>query len=156
MTTQIYDSLSEIFLKMREILQKICTVQLKVRKAAFERRWTDFTAAQDEVAALGEQLNALETQRKALPGMAEGFYASVHGLEAEKRAPLTALFREVKSLAARVRIENETMKQYVDGQMRLVTLFLEAAFPERRGKFYSRTGQAKECITGGVVLDRVV
>jgi hypothetical protein len=132
--------------------------QTLVSEAVKCRRWVDFEAATGTVRALASQVEELERERVALMGEKGGgnlrFYEYAMRFEDGERAELCGLYRAVKAEATRLRFSAEALARYLGECRTMVSGLLEAAFPERRGRIYGRSGAERNAGMGGIVLDR--
>ena len=69
-----------------------------------------------------------------------GFYAFAARLPEQERRELSELYRRIKMRTLGVRFANDSLTDYLDETQAVVSGFLEAVFPDRRGKIYSRKG----------------
>ncbi|MDR1212333.1 MAG: hypothetical protein LBK40_08905, partial [Spirochaetaceae bacterium] len=63
-------------------------------------------------------------------------------------------FRQVKLLILRIRMANESLLRYIEEAKTTVADFLDAAFPDRRGRFYTCRGKTVASDMRSMVLDR--
>jgi hypothetical protein len=82
------------------------------------------------------------------------FYDFVQRFPADERQILCALYRRIKFETARLRFSSEALAAYLGEARAFVSGMLEAAFPEKRGKIYGRSGTERSAKLGGIVLDR--
>ncbi|MDR2246268.1 MAG: hypothetical protein LBE17_06305, partial [Treponema sp.] len=75
-------------------------------------------------------------------------------LPAEERKLLTGLYRNLKLAVFRVGIENTALMNYLNGIRGIVSDFIAAAFPDRKGKLYTRRGGQVHADMRSMVLDR--
>jgi hypothetical protein len=145
-------------------LEKLALAQDGVRKAVLGREWVDFEKKIDELDGLGAAFEALEAERRRLfmrfiPSRKEGdedlgFYSLIAALPREKRTAFAACFRQVKLLILRMRLANESLLRYIEEARATVAGFIDAAFPDRRGRFYGRRGEAVSPDMRSMVLNR--
>jgi hypothetical protein len=132
--------------------------QTLVNEAVKRRDWADFDAATGTVRALAERVAELEAERRALMKGADGsmprFYEYARRFADIEREELCGLYRAVKFEAARLRFSAEALARYLGECRAIVSGLLEAAFPERRGRLYGRSGAERNAGMGGIVLDR--
>jgi hypothetical protein len=152
-----YNSMAEILRKERDILARITEIQSEVRSSAEERRWLDFEAAEKSIGLFESQIALLESELTRLSGGKKiHFYHFALTFPDAERRELCALHRQIRSLAGKVRSENNALRDYVASQSALVNRYLEAAFPERLGKLYSRFGAKRDMDIDGIVLNTKV
>ncbi|MDR0453072.1 MAG: hypothetical protein LBH15_08520 [Treponema sp.] len=151
-----------------ELADKIRAMVVMVRRAVEGRAWTDFELLMEELARSGAEFEALEQEREAAfaalagedgEGGADfakdvGFYALAARLPAEERQTLAGLYRGLKLAIFRVGIENSALMNYLNGVRGIVSDFISAAFPDRRGKLYTRRGGQIHADMRSMVLDR--
>jgi hypothetical protein len=133
-----------------ELLQQIGGLQNSVKNAITNREWTDFEEHLGSLASIGDEFEALDLERiqiftnfsKQLGFNHEGvgFYNFVARLPEPERRELSELYRRIKMQTLEVRFANDSLTEYLNEAQTLVSGFLEAAFPDRRGKLYTRQG----------------
>ena len=133
-------------------------VQTLVAEAVKRRDWVDFDASIGAINEIRARVEELEEERLALmPGVngrSGGFYNFVLRFQDEERQILCDLYRQVKLAAARARFEAEALASYIGEARAIVSGLIEAAFPEKRGKIYGKSGAERNVKLGGIVLDR--
>jgi hypothetical protein len=133
------------------LLKKISAVQDSVRQAALVREWADFDWKIAEINQLGMEFGVLEEERAGLfaalagelagnPGRALPFYALASRLPEEERRTLSDLYRTIKMETLRMRAVNESFLNYLNEAKTMTAAYLEALFPARGGKLYTRRG----------------
>ncbi|MDR1862948.1 MAG: hypothetical protein LBQ67_03400, partial [Treponema sp.] len=147
------------------LLKKIASVQESVRKAVLAREWADFDGKIAEVNLLGEEFALLDAERDALfSALAESlglkkteapaFYTlAAHLSEAEQRE-LCGLYRAVKMETLKIQVFNETFLNYLRESTAMAAACLEALFPARSGKLYTRKGGQVKGDLKSMVLNR--
>jgi hypothetical protein len=133
-----------------ELLGQIAAMQLLIRKAVIDREWVDFESLIDSVGRIGDEFALLDAERvRIFAALSEkigpmpettGFYTLVSRLPEAERKELTGLFRTLKAETLKTRVENESLTGYLNELHIVVAGFLEAAFPDRKGRIYSRRG----------------
>ncbi|MDR0722264.1 MAG: flagellar export chaperone FlgN [Treponema sp.] len=139
-----------------QVLEKIAAIQESVRNAVINREWTDFESLLKTMNQYGDQFQILEAERAALVSrFLEGsgspspkahhdtksnFYSVVSRLPEQDRNSLTEMYRNLKLRVLKIRMANESLVAYLDEAKTMVNSFLEAAYPERKTRFYSRWG----------------
>ena len=131
-------------------------VQTLVSEAVKRRDWVDFDASIGAINRIGARIEELEKERLALmPGVTgSGFYQFAGRFPDNERRILCGLYRQVKMEAARARFAAAALASYLGGARSLVSGMIEAAFPEKRGKIYGRSGVERSAKLDGLVLDR--
>jgi hypothetical protein len=151
-----------------ELAGKICAMVAMVRQAVETRAWTDFELLMENLARGGAEFEALEREREAVfAALAEknggggeasakegGYYALAARLPADERDLLSGLYRNLKLAIFRVGIENSALANYLNGVRGIVSDFIAAAFPDRRGKLYTRRGGQAHADMRSMVLNR--
>jgi hypothetical protein len=145
------------------LLEKIASLQDSVRTAVMNRNWVDFEALSGALNEYGGQFEALEAERvrffSALdgntPGTDEklGFYALTARLPPAEREELTAAYRKLKLETRRITLLNASLLEYLNEARSTVAAFLEAVFPDRKGRLYSRRGVQKPADMRSMVLN---
>ena len=69
-----------------------------------------------------------------------GFYPCVVRLPQGERQELSALYRRIKARTLEARLANESLAKYLGEIQAVVSGFLEAVFPDRKGRLYTRKG----------------
>jgi hypothetical protein len=133
-----------------ELLEKIRILQDQVKNAIINREWTDFEHYMGSLAAIGDEFEALDLERKTLfTGFAKklgfnnegvGFYSFAARLPETQRRELSELYRRIKIQTMGVRFANDSLTDYLNETQAVVSGFLEALFPDRKGKIYTRQG----------------
>jgi hypothetical protein len=104
-----------------------------------------------EINQLSMELSALEQERAGLfavltrelmgnSGVTMPFYTLVSRLPEEERRTLSDLFRTIKMETIRMRAVNESFLNYLREAKTMAAAYLEALFPARGGKLYTRKG----------------
>ena len=134
------------------LLKKISLAQDKVRQAVMSREWADFDEKITEVNRFSEHFAFLEDERIMLfSGLKEAFnhgdtaekpfYAMISRLPMEQGRELSRLYRELKMEILKMRALNETFMTYLSEAKTAAAAFLEAVYPARGGKLYTRKGR---------------
>jgi hypothetical protein len=151
----------------QELVAKIAQAQDSVRKAVINRKWMEFEMHLNSLGQIGEAFEELDRERMRIfaalsgngggpenSGEAAGFYTLVSRLpEAERRA-ITGLYRSLKMETIKVRMGNDALMTYLAETRLVVAGFLEAAFPDRKGRIYSRRGTQVQADMRSMVLSR--
>jgi hypothetical protein len=127
------------------LVRRIGEAQERVRGAVMERTWAGFTREQRELERLGGEFAGLEAKRLRYFSLLAGgeelpFYALAARLPPEERRGLTEAYRTLKLETLKIRAAGESFAGYLGEAKTLISAFLEAAFPVRGGKLYSRKG----------------
>jgi hypothetical protein len=159
-----YESCSIILLQEIEILKKILSVQNMVWNAVTDRKWTDFETHISAIGAMSAEFDGLDRKRDALfpgfpaCGMKNGgkarFYAFAAAFPGDLRDKLIDTYRNLKMETLRVRMFNDTILGYLNSIRTAVTGILDIAFPECRGRLYSRGGKEVPRDMRSVMLNR--
>jgi hypothetical protein len=142
------------------LLERLAAAQEIVRRAVYAREWTDLEAMLNRLDGYGRDFAELEAERvetfRFLGGRRDGgdFYASIARLPDAERRELAELHRRLKLDALKVRLANDALTAYLAEARTTVGAFLDAAFPDRRGKLYSRRGTAVPAEMRSLVLNR--
>jgi hypothetical protein len=146
----MYKLCSQVLEREIELLRGIGEAQKQVWDAVIKREWTDFEALLAMTGRIGAELEGLEGERRVLfaklPGFSAGmdpeagFYRLVLSLPPEGQREMTAKYRELKMAGLRVRINNENLLSYIAGIKATMAAFIESAFPDRKGRVYTRSG----------------
>jgi hypothetical protein len=145
------------------LLERLSAAQEVVRNAVFAREWVDLETLLARLAAYGNDFELLEAERSRL--FAEfsntgneregiGFYALASRLADADRRELTELYRRLKLDALKVRLANDALTTYLQDAKATLSGFMDAAFPDRKGRIYSRKGKAVHAEMSSIVLDR--
>jgi hypothetical protein len=163
----MYTRCSRVLEREIELLRSVGDTQKQVWDAVLKREWAGFEALLAMTGPIGAELERLEGERKALfngfpasaggqtnqtgqsaqPGQAAaddetGFYRLISPLPPEERGDLAAKYRELKMAALRIRTNNENLLAYIAGIRATMSAFVESAFPDRKGRLYTRRGAA--------------
>ena len=137
-----YNQCSQIFIQEIALLDKIITVQNDVMNAVINREWTDFEAGSAILDEASLQFENFEEKRIADQGQSNWtqFYAEVSKLPDAQRIHLTELYRTLRLKIHRVRTSNDNLTLYLNEAKSTVEAFMDAAFPDRRGRLYGQNG----------------
>jgi hypothetical protein len=150
---------SLILAKEIEILEKIPPLQGMIRDAVIKREWTDYEALTETVNKLGERFETFDIERETLfrtmggNKEPESFYAWAAKLSSGEREEIAALYRRLKLTALQIRVSNDTLMEYLREVKSAVAGVLERAYPDRRGKMYSRKGTEREADMRSVMVN---
>lgn len=146
------------------LLERLAAAQDVVSQAVFSRDWSDLDALFKRLDGYNKEFDTLEWQRtmifeelgQELGFVNErlGFYAIATRLEPEIRRQMTDLYRRLKLDVLRIRLANENLQHYITSNRMVISEFLKAAFPDRKGKLYSRHGKEIHSEMRSIVLDR--
>jgi hypothetical protein len=142
------------------VLTQVEEMQERVETAVYQKKWTDFEDAQSRLEALSARLGELEARRMALFSasgervQAENFYLWAAALPAGERERLMEAYRALKFKTAKIRAAASAFSGYLTEMRKVVHIFLDAAFPERRGALYSRHGKSLGVDVRRAVLDK--
>jgi hypothetical protein len=150
-----------------ELLKKIAAVQDSVRQAVLAREWADFEWKTAEVNLLGEEFALLDAERDALfSGLAESrglkdgeipaFYTLAAFLPEAWQRELRGLYRTMKMETLKMRVFNEAFINYLHESRTMAAASLDALFPARGGKLYTRKGGRINGDLKSMVLNRHV
>jgi hypothetical protein len=147
---------ADLLKKEIEILEKIASIQGLLKNAAVNREWTDFYSLLDQMQSQGGEFEILEAERTGLCEGVEpsGFYTLLSRLPENDRKELSELYRKLKFETLKTRMANDTLLRYLNEGRAVIALFLEEAFPDRKGKFYSRLGKHIQTDMRSMVLNR--
>jgi hypothetical protein len=163
-----YGRCTAVLEQERELLGQIAGMQDLIRKAVINRQWMDFEGYMETLGQIGTQFEDLDQERIRIfasftgdgnmPGKtgedAAGFYALVSRFPADERKAITGVYRNLKMETVKVRLKSGALMNYLSEASLLVTGFLEAAFPDRKGKLYSRSGAQVHADMRSMVLNR--
>jgi hypothetical protein len=151
----------------RELVAKIAGMQNLIRKAVVNRQWMDFDSHMESLEQIGAQFEALDRERIRIfasfsggntPGIAgedtTGFYTLVSRFPQDERKTITDIYRNLKSETIKIKLENDALMNYLSEASLVVAGFLEAAFPDRKGRMYSRSGARVQADMRSMVLNR--
>jgi small-conductance mechanosensitive channel len=138
-----YNQCSQIFIQEIALLDKIVQIQSDIMNAVINRDRTDFETHSITLEEASSQFENLEEERIAsCQGQSNWthFYTEVARLPDIERTHLTELYRNLKLKIHKVRTSNDTLTMYLNEAKSTVAAFVDAAFPDRRGRRYGRTG----------------
>ncbi|MDR3124025.1 MAG: flagellar protein FlgN [Treponema sp.] len=149
-TDQSYTECARVLQQEIELLDKISVLQAQVKNAITNREWADFEGIFGSLAASGDEFEALDLERAEAfarlareLGLADdgaSFYQCAARLPDEERRELSDLYRRVKTRTLEARLANESLAEYLGEIQTVVSGFLEAVFPDRKGRIYTRQG----------------
>jgi hypothetical protein len=146
--TSKYSRCTEVLEKERELVTKIAGMQTIIRKAVLNRQWMDFETQMSALGQIGAQFEVVDQERirifAAISGKAgedaAGFYALASHFPPDEWRALTGVYRSLKTETRKVRLESSALANYLNEASVVVAGFLDAVFPDRKGKIYSRNG----------------
>jgi hypothetical protein len=146
-----------------EVLAKIPPLQVLVRDAVINREWADYEYLMESIGNIGTQFEALEEEREAIFSEFSGallgpekdrFYALTSRLPEKERNELTALYRRLKMETLQIKLTNDSLMEYLREAKSAVAGLLENAYPDRKGRIYSKKGISREAEMKSIVLNR--
>jgi hypothetical protein len=134
-----------------DLLKKISRVQDSVKQAVLEREWADFDWKIAEINQFGQEFGELDTERTGLftalaaekaayLGPLPPFYALAAKLPENERRELFGLYRTLKMETLKMRALNEGFLRYLYEAKTMAAAYMDAVFPARGGKVYTRKG----------------
>ncbi|MDR1971412.1 MAG: hypothetical protein LBQ46_05775 [Treponema sp.] len=160
----MYKTCSQVLGRETELLRGVAEAQKQVWDAVVKREWAGFEEILSMVGRISSDLEAVEGERKTLVGALAassggsddetGFYRLIAAFPQEERRELTAKYRELKMTGLRVRINNDNLLTYIAGVRATMSAFIETAFPDRKGRLYSRSGAVVPADMRSMVLNR--
>jgi hypothetical protein len=155
---------SHILTREIGLLEKIALIQIQVKNAVINREWAGFELLIDTMGKFSAEFEILEEDRIKLfadllpqadgKNESAGFYAIISRLPAEERKTLTSLYRRLKMETFKIRLTNDTLLRYLNEARTAAAAFLEAAFPDLKGRLYSRRGTQVPADMRSMVLNR--
>jgi hypothetical protein len=151
---------SLVLVKEIEVLEQIPPLQRMIRDAVIKREWADYETYMQSLAEIGVRFEVLDTEREALyKTLADGeepesFHAWAVRLPAKEREEISSLYRKLKIITLQIKIANDTLMEYLREARSAVSGLLERAYPDRRGKMYSRQGVEREADMRSVMVNR--
>ena len=157
-----YMSIIPILKAEIEVLERLSSSHEEVRKAVCGREWTDFDKLITELNKLSEEFEILEKKRADAFLQFAGrsldedmsFYNVITKMPHVLREEFSALYRQLKIFVLRIRLANESLMNYIIEAKATVDDFLSAAFPDRKGRLYTRNGTQHRPDMRSMVLDR--
>jgi hypothetical protein len=130
----------------------------------------DFESLLAKMHEQGSEFELLEAERAGLfadpvpeknrgqdPGQdteAVSFYTLISRFPEKNRKELSELYRKLKQETLKTRMANETLLRYLSEGRTVIAAFLEAAFPDRKGRLYSRWGKQIRTDMRSMVVNR--
>ena len=160
-----FELCAQVLKAQTSILSKITAAQAMIRQAVMNKEWMEFNMLIESMGALAEQEEELEERRISLFAKLDSsfkhegqsgstwFYAFVMRFNDEQRRELTGLYRKLKLEAAKVRMTNDALNHYLSNARVLISGLLEAAYPQKKGKFYGRGGKVKDADMRSLFLE---
>lgn len=149
-----------IFLEERTLLEEFSIAQETVRNAVFMRDWQNMEAMLSKLNHCSTEFTRLERDRAEIFSFLHvsegsgGFYTFLAVLPAEERKELAELYRNIKLEALKIRMANDSLNHYLRNARSTVSEFLEAAFPDRRGKMYTRHGTSRHADVRSLLVNK--
>jgi hypothetical protein len=163
-TDNCYTECALILKQELALLEKIQALQGQVKNAIIHREWTDFEGLFGALALIGDEFEALDRERAEIfAGFAQNlgfksegarFYSYAARLPEGERRELSDLYRQIKMRTLETRLANEALTEYLGEIQAVVSGFLEAVFPDRRGNLYTRRGKAVSPDMRSLVLNQ--
>jgi hypothetical protein len=129
------------------LLTRLGGQQSRIKEAVYHKNWLDFDPLMADLARTSRELKDKEDERRyMLPSALVGgnFYAAainrLSAYTAEQRRHITELYRALKMTLLKIRLDSEALQHYLKESLDFAHDAMEAAFPQTRGKIYSRTG----------------
>lgn len=164
MQASVVERCADVLRQETALLERLSAAQDVVRTAVFARDWADLESMLARLDAYALDFELLEAERERVfrefapsgtgEGESVGFYAVASRLPPTDRRTLTELYRRLKLDALKVRLANDSLTTYLAEARATLAGFMEAAFPDRRGRLYSRRGKAVDSEMRSIVLDR--
>ncbi|MDR2247144.1 MAG: hypothetical protein LBE17_10845 [Treponema sp.] len=156
-----YNRCTAVLERERELVTEIAGMQSVIRKAVLNRQWVDVETHLAALGQIGAQFEALDQERirifTSLLGKhgedARGFYALASRFPPDERQAITGVYRSLKTEARKVRLESGALMKYLNEASLVVAGLLEAAFPDRKGTIYSRSGAQVYADMRSMVVD---
>jgi len=154
------EALSLILCKEIEILDKIPPLQGMIRDSVIKREWADYETLIGTLGELGEQFELLDLERERRFKMIiggqepESFYAWTAKLPPQEREEMGSLYRRLKMTTLQIKISNDTLMEYLREVKSAVAGILDRAYPDRRGKMYSRAGTERDADMRSVMVNQ--
>jgi hypothetical protein len=146
--TGVFGRVSSVLRRETELLTEIGSLQKQVWETVLNRVWENFEGLMESLNVLGAEFRVLEQERAGLMGEfageglreGESFYRLASRLPGPEGRELAGLYRNLKGETLRVRIASDSLLNYLGEARATASGFLEAAFPGRKGRVYSRQG----------------
>jgi hypothetical protein len=162
---------ADILKREIEILGRISSMQELVRNAVVNREWMDFESLLEKMHDQGNEFKLLEAERMGLfaesapekdcggaalrkTGETVNFYALISRFSEDRQKELGELYRKLKLETLKTRMASDALLRYLNEGRSVMAAFLEAAFPDRKGKLYSRWGRQIQADMRSMVLNR--
>jgi hypothetical protein len=133
-----------------ELLERISTLQSIVWNAVSAREWMDFEDYMGDLNSIGAEFRVLDAERERIfevfarkigsHNAGVGFYSLIATLPEAERRELGALYRKLKMDALKIGFANDSLAAYIVEARTSLQDFLDAAFPDRKGRIYSNRG----------------
>ncbi|GAB1481619.1 hypothetical protein MASR2M78_04340 [Treponema sp.] len=146
------------------LLERLAAAQELVRQSVFAREWADLETMLSRLSSYGDEFVLLEAERERLFSEISGlfggeresisFYSLASRLPLNERKELTELYRRLKLDTLKVRLANEALTSYLSDARSTLSGFMDAAFPDRKGRIYSRRGKTVHSEMRSIVLDK--
>jgi hypothetical protein len=153
-------ALSFILKKEIEILEKIPPLQKMIRDAVIKREWTDYELLMQSLGEIGSRFEIIEAERETvfknlqMGDEPESFYAWVAKLPQAEKEEISSLYRKLKMITLQIKISNDTLMEYLREAKSAISGLLDRAYPDRRGKMYSRKGAEREADMRSVMINK--
>jgi pyridoxine 5'-phosphate synthase PdxJ len=149
-----YSACLSVLERENSLVARIASFQALVKRSVRERKWTDFRALMQGLKQVGEELKTVEAERMALiPDDNQHFYQMAVGYPEEERSRLTEIYRQLKMSVLKIRLENESLSNYIKQSESVAADFIETA--GGNGRSYSSEGKRKQPDMSSMVVEAV-
>lgn len=151
---------TDILRQEHNLLARLAATQEVVRLAVYNREWAGLEDVLARLAEYSKEFLAMEAERERIFDEMNprrefvSFYAVLGQLDAQTRRELGSLYRKLRLDSLKVRLANEALNHYIASARVTVSGFLDAAFPDRRGRLYTRHGAARSSDLRSLVLNQ--
>ncbi|MDR1388756.1 MAG: hypothetical protein LBJ31_02125 [Treponema sp.] len=155
-----YKAMETVLAREVELLDRIPPLQSLIRDAVINRDWADYEILMESIGEIGERFGSLETERQALLDTISGnteqeqFYTLTARLPERERNALGTLYRRLKMETLQIKLANDALMEYLKEARKAVAGVIETAYPERRGKLYTKDGSTIEADMKSVMINR--
>jgi hypothetical protein len=145
--------LTVILKRENDLLDIILETQENARNAVLSRTWTDFESQQKMLETIADQFRSLEHERETLFPEQNNFYRAIATIDSKERTQLSELYRDIKFKTMRIKFNGESLLRYLEEAQKTVHMFVEAAFPDRRGTMYGKKGTQISADMRSLIVD---
>jgi len=156
-TSWNFEDAVSVFNREIDLLKATFSAQEIVFRLVLDRDWENLDEKTEDVKKLGLEFTALEEERhtllSSLGDTSKPFYELISNLSFDEQRELSRLYRELKTQTNKMKALNDNLTAYINEAKIMATSYIEAVYPARGGKLYSRDGSRVSQDLKSIVLN---